>query len=92
MPIFQFKPFSFVNLAIKRVVEHIKTNTKNQCPFAVLKNDTFWKRIKIGKEIHTFFHEMTQQQIIQFFCFFDIFFPYVNMRIKPIESIVVSKR
>lgn len=93
MTFFQLKSYTFINHAIKRVIEHIKTNAKNQCPFAVLKNDTFWKRFKIGKEIHTFFHEMTQQQIIQFFSFFDIFFigfnginAFISMTADPLNQ------
>jgi hypothetical protein len=61
----------FVDRIIKLIVEHIKT--KKKFPFAVLKNGTFWKRFPKGKEIHKFFHEMTQKQIIQFFGCFDIF-------------------
>lgn len=71
MTFFQLKSFSFVSRVIERVVKHIKT--KKKFPFAVLKNGTFWKSFPKGKEIHRFFHEMTQKQIIQFFGCFDIF-------------------
>jgi len=74
MTIFQFKPFSFVNHAIKRVIEHIKANAKKQCFFVNLKNTTFWKKTPRGDEIVIFFNKMNDNNIIQFFGFFDIFF------------------
>jgi len=74
MTIFQFKSFSFINHAIKRIVEHIKANAKKQCFFVNLKNATFWKKTPRGDEIVIFFKEINDNQIIQFFGFFDIFF------------------
>lgn len=74
MTFFQFKPFSFINLAIKRIVEHIKVNAKKQCFFVNLKNATFWMKTPKGEEIHKFFKEMkTDSQIINFIGLFDIF-------------------
>ncbi len=74
MTFFQFKSFSFINHAIKRIVEYIKANAKKQCLFVNLKNPTFWKNIPRGDKIVIFFKEMNENQIIQFFGFFDIFF------------------
>ena len=71
---FQLKSYTFINHAIKRVVEHIKANAKKQCFFVNLKNATFWKKTPRGDEIVIFFKEMNDNQIIQFFGFFDIFF------------------
>lgn len=74
MTFFQFKSFSFINHAIKRIVEYIKSKAKKQCLFVNLKNPTFWKNIPRGDKIVIFFKEMNENQIIQFFGFFDIFF------------------
>jgi hypothetical protein len=74
MTFFQFKSFSFINHAIKRIVEYIKANAKKQCLFVNLKNPTFWKNIPRGDKIVIFFKEMNENQIIKFFGFFDIFF------------------
>ena len=74
MTFFQFKSFSFINYAIKRIVKHIKSNAKKQCFFVNLKNATFWKKTPRGDEIVIFFKEMNDNQIIQFVGFFDIFF------------------
>ena len=71
MTFFQFKSFSFVNLVINRVVEHIIA--KERCSFATLPNNTFWKKTPRGDEIVIFFKEMNDNQIIQFFGCFDIF-------------------
>jgi hypothetical protein len=71
---FQLKSYTFINQAIKRAVEHIKANAKKQCFFVNLKNATFWKKTPRGNEIVIFFKEMNDNQIIQFFGFFDIFF------------------
>jgi len=71
---FQLKSYTFINHAIKRAVEHIKANAKKQCFFVNLKNATFWKKTPRGNEIVIFFKEMNDNQIIQFFGFFDIFF------------------
>ena len=73
MTFFQFKPFSFINLAIRRIVEHIKANAKKQCFFVNLTNATFWKNTPRGQEILEFFERMTNSQKIEFFGFFDIF-------------------
>ena len=54
MTFFQFKHFSFINNAIKRIVEHIKANAKKQCFFVNLKNPTFWVKTSRGEEILTF--------------------------------------
>jgi len=71
---FPLKSYTFINHAIKRVVKHIKANAKKQCFFVNLKNATFWKKTPRGNEIVIFFKEMNDNQIIQFFGFFDIFF------------------
>jgi len=73
MTFFQFKHFSFINHAIMRIIEHIKSNAKKQCFFVNLTNSTFWKKTPRGDEILAFFKGLTQQQKIEFFCFFDIF-------------------
>lgn len=73
MTFFQFKHFSFINNAIKRIVEHIKANAKKQCFFVNLKNPTFWVKTPRGEEILAFFKAMIDNQIIEFFGFFDIF-------------------
>ena len=73
MTFFQFKPFSFINLAIRRIVEHIKANAKKQCFFVNLTNATFWKNTPRGQEILEFFERMTNSQKIEFFGLFDIF-------------------
>lgn len=73
MTFFQFKPFSFINHAIKRIVEHIKANAKRQCFFVNLKNSTFWMKTPRGQEILEFFKGMTDSQKIEFFGLFDIF-------------------
>lgn len=73
MTFFQLKSYSFINHAIKRIIEHIKSNAKKQCFFVNLTNSTFWKKTPRGDEILAFFKELTQQQKIEFFCFFDIF-------------------
>ena len=46
MSFFQFKHFSFINNAIKRIVEHIKANSKKQCLFAVLKMIPFGNELQ----------------------------------------------
>ena len=73
MTFFEFKTFLFVNLVIKRVVEHIKANAKKQCFFVNLTNATFWKNTLKGQEILEFFKEMPDIQKIEFFGCFDIF-------------------
>jgi hypothetical protein len=73
MTFFQFKSFSFINYAIKRIVKHIKSNAKKLCFLVNLTNATFWKDTPRGQEILEFFKGMTQQQIIPFFGCFDIF-------------------
>jgi len=74
MTFFQFKPFSFINLAIKRIVEYIKANAKRQCFFVNLTNATFWMKTPRGQEILEFFKRMpTDSQKIEFFGCFDIF-------------------
>ena len=73
MTFFQFKPFSFINLAIRRIVEHIKANAKKQCFFVNLTNATFWKNTPRGQEILEFFERMTNSQTIEFLRLFDIF-------------------
>ena len=74
MTFFQFKPFSFINLAIRRIVEHIKANAKKQCFFVNLTNATFWKNTPRGQEILEFFKGIpTDSQKIEFFGCFDIF-------------------
>ncbi len=91
MTSFQFKHFSFVNYAIKRIVEHIKANAKKQCFFVNLKNPTFWRQTLRGEEILTFFKEMIDNQQIEFFGFFDIFIicfgqngsPFLSMTANP---------
>ena len=72
MTFFQFKQFSFINCAIKRIVDKIKKNEK--CFFVNLTNKTFWKDTPRGQEILEFFKGMTNRQTIEFFCLFDIFF------------------
>lgn len=73
MTFFQFKSFSFVNRAIKRIVNHIKANAKKQCFFVNLRNATFWKDTPRGQEILEFFKGMTNSQTIEFLGLFDIF-------------------
>ena len=73
MTFFQFKPFSFINLAIKRIVEYIKANAKGQCFFVNLTNATFWMKTPRGQEILEFFKGMTDSQKIEFLGLFDIF-------------------
>ena len=74
MTFFQFKSFSFINYAIKRIVKHIKSNAKKQCFFVNLTNATFWKNTPKGQEILEFFKGIaTDSQKIEFFGFFDIF-------------------
>ena len=74
MTFFQFKPFSFINIAIKRIVEYIKANAKRQCFFVNLTNATFWMKTPRGHEILEFFKRMpTDNQKIEFFGCFDIF-------------------
>ena len=73
MTFFQFKPFLFINHAIRRIVEHIKANAKKQCFFVNLTNATFWKNTPRGQEILEFFERMTNSQKNEFFGFFDIF-------------------
>ena len=74
MTFFQLKPFSFINIAIKRIVEYIKANAKRQCFFVNLTNATFWMKTPKGKEILEFFKRMpTDSQKIEFLGLFDIF-------------------
>ena len=74
MTFFQFKPFSFINLAIKQIVEYIKANAKRQCFFVNLTNATFWMKTPRGQEILEFFKRMpSDNQKIEFFGCFDIF-------------------
>ena len=73
MTFFQFKSFSFINYAIKRIVKHIKTNAKKQCFLVNLTNATFWKDTPRGQEILEFFKGMTDSQKIEFLGLFDIF-------------------
>lgn len=73
MTLFQFKPFSFINIAIKRIVKSITANAKRRCFFLNLTNETFWRNTPRGQEILEFFKEMTDSQKIEFFGFFDIF-------------------
>jgi len=70
---FPLKSFSFVNRAIKRIVEHIKANAKKQCFLVNLRNATFWKDTPRGQEILEFFKGMTNSQTIEFLGLFDIF-------------------
>jgi hypothetical protein len=70
---FPLKSYTFINHAIKRVVEHIKANAKKQCFFVNLKNSTFWMKTPRGQEILEFFKGMTDSQKTQFFGLFDIF-------------------
>jgi hypothetical protein len=67
----QFKPYKFINHAIRWIVEHIIA--KGLCPFETIPNDTFWKRTPIGNKIARFFREMTYHQKIEFIDLFDIF-------------------
>lgn len=91
MTFFQFKHFSLVNHAIKRIVKHIKANAKKQCFFVNLKNPTFWVKTPRGEEILAFFKAMIDNQIIEFFGFFDIFIvgfsqngsPFLSMTANP---------
>ena len=91
MSFFQFKHFSFINNAIKRIVEHIKANSKKQCFFVNLKNPTFWVKDPRGEEILSFFKAMTDNQKMEFFGFFDIFIicfgqngiPFLSMTANP---------
>jgi hypothetical protein len=72
MTFFQFKQFSFINCAIKRIVDKIKKNGK--CFFVNLTNATFWKNTPRGQEILEFFKRMqTDSQKIEFLRLFDIF-------------------
>ena len=73
MTLFQFKPFSFINCAIKRIVKYIKSNAKKYCFFVNLTNATFWKNTPRGQEILEFFKGMTHSQTIEFLGLFDIF-------------------
>jgi len=73
MTFFQFKSFSFVNLAVKRIVQHIKANAKKPCFLVNLTNETFWRGTPRGQEILEFFKRMTDSQKIEFLGFFDIF-------------------
>jgi len=73
MTLFQFKPFSFINIAIKRIVKSITANAKRRCFFLNLTNETFWRNTPSGQEILEFFKGMTDSQKIEFFGFFDIF-------------------
>jgi hypothetical protein len=70
---FPLKSFSFINHAIKRIIEHIKSNAKKQCFFVNLTNKTFWKDTPRGQEILEFFKRMTDSQKIEFLGLFDIF-------------------
>ena len=73
MTFFQFNSFSFsfVNRAIKRIVQYIKSNGKFY--IANLTNETFWKNTPRGQEILEFFGGMTHSQKIEFLGCFDIF-------------------
>lgn len=73
MTFFQFKSFSFINHAIKRIVKYIKANAKRPCFFVNLTNATFWMKTPRGQEILEFFKGMTDSQKIEFLGFFDIF-------------------
>ena len=73
MTFFQFKSFSFINRAIKRIVEYIKSNRKKQCFLVNLTNQSFWKKTPRGQEILEFFKGMTNSQKIIFICLFNIF-------------------
>jgi len=90
MTSFQFKHFSFVNHAIKRIVEHIKANAKKQCFFVNLKNPTFWVKTSRGEEILEFFKGMIDNQIIEFFCFFDIFIVSFSQNGSPFLSMTAN--
>lgn len=91
MTFLQFKSFSFVNLAIKRIVEYIKSNAKKQCFLVNLTNATFWMKTPRGQEILEFFKGMTNSQTIKFLGLFDIFLvgfhnginAYVSMTADP---------
>jgi len=91
MTFFEFKHFSFINNAIKRIVEYMKFNKENKCFFVNLKNPTFWTRNQRGEEILAFFKAMTDNQKIEFFGFFDIFIicfsqngsPFLSMTANP---------
>jgi hypothetical protein len=93
MTIFQFKSFSFINHAIKRIVKHIKSNAKKQCFLVNLTNTTFWKDTPRGQEILEFFKGMTNSQTIEFLGLFDIFVvgfhnginAYVEMTADPLS-------
>lgn len=89
---FQLKSYTFINHAIKRVVEYLKNPRKeNKCLFVNLTNITFWMKILRGDEVLTFFKRMTDNQKIEFFCFFDIFIvsfgkngmPFLSMTALP---------
>ena len=90
MTFFQFKQFSFINCAIKRIVDKIKKNEK--CFFVNLTNATFWMKTPRGQEILEFFKRMpTDSQKNEFFGCFDIFVvgfhngmnAYVSMTANP---------
>lgn len=89
MTLFQFKPFSFINCAIKRIVKYIKS--KGKFYIVNLTNETFWKNTPRGQEILEFFKGMTDSQKIEFLGLFDIFVvgyhnginAYVSMTANP---------
>lgn len=89
MTFFQFKQFSFINCAIKRIVEYIKS--KGKFYIVNLTNETFWKNTPRGQEILEFFKGMTNSQKNEFFGCFDIFVvgyhngmnAYVSMTANP---------
>lgn len=93
MTFFQFKSFSFINLAIKRIVKYIKANAKRPCFFVNLTNATFWMKTPRGQEILEFFKGMTDSQKIEFLGLFDIFVvrfhneinAYVEMTAEPLS-------
>jgi len=70
---FPLKSYTFIDYAIKRIVEYIKANAKKQCFFVNLTNKTFWKDTPRGQEILEFFKRMTDSQKIEFLGLFDIF-------------------
>jgi len=90
MTFFQFKHFSLINHAIKRIVKHIKANTKKQCFFVNLKNPTFWVKTSRGEEILEFFKGMIDNQIIEFFVFFDIFIVSFSQNGSPFLSMTAN--
>lgn len=92
MTFFQLKSYTFINHAIKSIVEYLKNPRKeNKCLFVNLTNKTFWMKILRGDEVLTFFKRMTDNQKIQFFGFFDIFIvsfgkngmPFLSMTALP---------